>query len=58
MITGVDKFLAWMNVRLMLLDEQLEKTPEAHGKKHDIYVRINELKRVRESYCRNKEVQA
>ena len=48
---GIDKFLAWINVRILMMDEEIAKLDDGR-RKHELYVKIHELKEVRNSYNR------
>lgn len=50
---NIDKFLAWLNVRLWMLEAEMDKLPDGK-RKHEIYVKIHEIKNVKDSYCRIK----
>ena len=51
----VDKYLAWINVRIRMYQEAIERTSDPR-EKHDNRIVLKELEFVKNSYCRNRVV--
>lgn len=48
----VDKYLAWLNVQIMMLEAEYERLQDGR-RKHDAKVRLGAIKDAKNSYCRS-----
>lgn len=51
----IDKYLAWINVQIVMIDEEMAKLDDGR-KKHELHVRLRAMKDAKNSYCRLKGV--
>lgn len=47
----IDRYLAWLNVQIMMLDEEISSLSDCKAK-HDKFAKLRAFKDAKNSYCR------